>query len=330
MKLISIVLPIFNEEENLSELYGRITRSLAEMTYPYEVIAVNDGSTDNSDTLLRLIHAEDSRWKIVSFSRNFGHQMAVSAGIEHSAGDAIVVMDSDLQDPPEELGRFLAKWEEGFDVVYAIRTRRKENIVKRAAYYFFYRLLKTMSNLDIPLDSGDFCVMDRKVAKVLRELPERTRFVRALRCWTGFKQTGLEYERHSRWAGEPKYNFTKLCKLAFDGITSFSAVPLRFSSWFGILFCGLAFATVILFSAWWTFPIPIFGMQPRNAVGWTSLVCFILILSGIQLLMIGILGEYQARIYEEVKGRKPWIVANLIGFENSPSTQVPELTTHVQ
>ena len=209
--MISIVIPVYNEKENISELYNRITSAAEQWGDDYEVVVVDDGSSDSSLQQLAMIHWQDPRWKVLSFSRNFGHQAAVSAGLFYSRGDVVALMDADLQDPPEELPRFLEKWREGYQVVYAIRTQRKEGLLKRACYKLFYRLLRRLASIDIPVDAGDFCVMDRMVVEVLRAMPERTRFVRGLRSWAGFRQVGVPYERSSRHAGAPKYTLSKLC-----------------------------------------------------------------------------------------------------------------------
>lgn len=313
--MISIVIPAHNEEQVLPALYERITHAARTWGEPYEVLVVDDGSTDATLEMLERIHLDDPRWKVLSFSRNFGHQCAVSAGIHYAQGDAVIIMDADLQDPPEELRRFLNKWREGFDVVYAIRTKRKEHLFKRLAYAGFYRILRRVADIDIPLDSGDFCLMDRKVVDVLRSLPERTRFVRGLRSWAGFKQTGVRYERDARYAGEVKYTLTKLCKLAADGVLSFSNWPLRFASWMGVFLCMGSFAVLGMVVLWWAFNVQIFGMAPRQALGWTSLCSLILLLSGMNMLFLGIIGEYLARVFDEVKARPSWVLSRSLGVE---------------
>lgn len=318
--MISIVIPVFNEEAVLARLYDRITAAGAHWGHDYEVITVDDGSRDRSAEILGGICQRDPRWKYLGFSRNFGHQAAVSAGLYYSRGDAVVVIDADLQDPPEELGRFLAKWEEGYHVVYAIRTRRKENILKRAAYASFYRLLRRVASIEIPLDSGDFCVMDRAVVDVLRTMRERSPFVRGLRSWAGFRQIGLAYERQARQAGDVKYTFTKLVKLAADGILSFSSTPLKLSSYLGFGLCGLAISIAALLIVWRLTNISIAGMSPGQAVGWTSLCSLVLLLSGLQFVVMGIMGEYLARVFDEVKARPPWIISEAHGVTVSGRT----------
>ena len=312
--MISIIIPVYNEDELIDVLYSRVTKAMEALGDEYEVIAVDDGSTDRSRIALTELHQKDQRWKLLAFSRNFGHQTAISAGLYYCTGKVVAVMDADLQDPPEELHRFIQKWKEGYQVVYAIRSQRKENVFKRFAYWAFYRTLRLMSSINIPLDSGDFCVMDRAVVDVLRSLPERTRFVRGLRTWAGFRQIGIAYERHARQAGETKYPLPKLFKLAFDGIVSFSSFPLRIASWIGCILCTASIALLGFVVLWWSLNMAVFGMRPGNVLGWTSLACLVLFLAGIQMLMLGITGAYVARIYDEVKARDPWIIAEARGF----------------
>jgi glycosyltransferase involved in cell wall biosynthesis len=312
--MISVVLPFYNEEETIPSLYQRLTAAATGWNESYEVIAIDDGSKDATAGMLDSIARHDPRWKLLRFSRNFGHQAAVSAGIHYSQGDAVVVMDSDLQDPPEQLYRFLDKWREGFQVVYAIRTKRKENIFKRTGYFLFYRILKRLSTIDIPLDSGDFSVMDRSVVEVLKKLPERTRFVRGLRSWAGFRQIGVAYERDARFAGEAKYTFQKLVQLAVNGLLSFSSAPLRLASYMGFALCGISVLLVGLLVTWKVSDLTLLGMKPGTQVGWTSLISLMLFLSGIQMLVIGAIGEYLARVFDEVQGRPPWIIGYAHGF----------------
>lgn len=319
--MISVVIPVYNEAENIGRLFARLTAAARHWgEEDYEVLVVDDGSKDASLAELANIRRIDPRWKILSFSRNFGHQVAVSAGIHYATGDAVVVMDADLQDPPEELGRFLAKWREGYHVVYAIRTKRKESAWKRLAYAAFYRILATISSIDIPLDSGDFCVMDRAVVRVLQSLPERNRFVRGLRSWSGFRQIGIEYERAARSAGAAKYTLGKLVRLALDGMLSVSSVPLKLSSWLGIGLCGLSGLLLAFVLVWRGSGVTLYGMKPSDSVGWTSLSSLVLFLSGLQFLVLGVMGEYLARLFEESKGRPPWVIATALGVE-PPSDQ---------
>lgn len=303
----SIIIPIYNEEENLPELHNRLGAATAGFDQPFEVILVNDGSKDRSGLLMKQIHLKDPRFKIISFSRNFGHQIAISAGIDHASGDAVIIMDGDLQDPPEVVAGFIDKWKQGYDVVYAIRTKRKENILKRMAYAAFYRILRRLSPFEIPLDSGDFCLMDKKVVHAIRSLPERKRFVRGIRSWVGFNQIGLAYERDKRFAGDPKYTFAKLLGLAYDGIFSSSTVPLRFATYMGFTLAACAF----LGGLFVVYEKVVHGI---TIVGWASTVVVLTFLGGVILLTLGVIGEYISRIYEEVKSRPLYIIQEKIGL----------------
>jgi polyisoprenyl-phosphate glycosyltransferase len=313
--LLSIVIPVFNEEENIPQLYERLVSAAPSWDLAFEVILVDDGSRDKTLLLLRQIHRQDSRFKYLSFSRNFGHQTAVSAGLRYTKGNVIAVMDADLQDPPEELYRFLHKWEQGYQVIYGIRTKRKENIFKRSAYHIFYRILAWCSSIDIPLDSGDFCVMDRTVVDWLNAMPERNRFVRGLRSWIGYRQIGIPYERQMRLAGEVKYTFQKLLRLAFDGIINFSYRPLQISGTFGLLVCFLSFIGIIFVVLHRILGFKIFGYSPQDVPGFTSLVLAVLFIGGVQLLTMGLFGEYLGRIFDEVKQRPLYIVKEQEGFK---------------
>ncbi len=304
--VISIVVPVFNEQATLDTLIVRLTGALEATGDRFEVVFVNDGSRDRSAEMLRLHYQRDSRLKSITLSRNFGHQVAVTCGLDHAQGDAVIVMDGDLQDPPEVLPGMIARWREGFDVVYAVRRRRKENWAKVLAYKFFYWLLHRVSYLDIPLDSGDFSLMDRRVVELLATMPERNRFVRGLRTWVGLRQTGFEYERDARFAGESKYGFTKLMRLAFDGLVSYSFVPLRMVSNVGMLvsLSALAYMLYLLVAR---------AFGDTTIQGWTSTVVIVLFLGGIQLLSLGIIGEYIGRIFDEVKQRPQYVVSEALG-----------------
>ncbi len=274
---------------------------------------MDDGSVDNTISLLKEICLSDKHIKIVKLSRNYGHQAAISAGIKNAKGDAVVIMDGDLQDPPEELPKFLAKWREGYHVVYAIRTKRKEGFFKKVAYKSFYRLLKVISNIDIPLDSGDFCVMDKKVVKVLNnDITEQSRFVRGLRAYSGFKQIGIEYERAERAAGEVKYTFKKLMKLAIDGLLDFSTFPLRIATYLGLFISLPSFFIGIFFIIHRIFNFKILGYSPSDTPGLASLAVGVFFIGGVILLILGIIGEYIGRIYFEVKRRPFYIVEEII------------------
>jgi dolichol-phosphate mannosyltransferase len=308
---ISVVVPLYNEEENLAELHRRLTLALGQLGCPYELVLVNDGSRDATPELLRELQARDAHVTAVYLSRNFGHQAAISAGIDQATGRAVIVMDGDLQDPPEVLDQFVAKWREGYEVVYAIRTKRKEGLFKRAGYATFYRLLRAVSDLDIPLDSGDFCLMDRKVVDALKSLPERLRFVRGLRTFVGFRQTGLRYERAARHAGQPKYTFRALIRLAVDGLISFSGCPLALVTYLGLVSVVLALGL----TAW-----VVVGAfcSPETPRGWASTVIVVLFMSAAQLLSLGVIGEYVRRIFLEIKGRPNYIVREVLPAAHAP------------
>lgn len=309
---LSIVIPIYCEEENLPELYGRLVKSLDPLGRSFEVIFVNDHSRDRSLEIMREMNARDPRIRVISFSRNFGHQIAITAGMQFATGDSVILMDGDLQDPPEVLSDLIKKKEaENWDIVYAVRRKRKESLLIRAMYSGFYRLLRGMSYVDIPLDSGDFCIMSRRVVDQLNKIPERNRFVRGLRSWVGFRQTGMEYERAARNAGEPKYNFRSLFSLALDGMISFSFIPLRVST-----LLGMALSTVGMLYALYIAALRMMG-KFEGIQGWSTLVVAVLILGGVQLIMLGIIGEYLGRIYEEIKGRPQYIVESAIGFDET-------------
>ncbi|MCO6459043.1 MAG: glycosyltransferase family 2 protein [Pirellulaceae bacterium] len=321
--MLSLVIPVYNEEENIASLYARVSASMDACGELYEVLVIDDGSRDATPELLQSLHERDPRWKVLLFSRNFGHQTAISAGIHHAQGDAVAVMDGDLQDPPEVLPEMFARWRAGSQVVYAIRQKRKENLLKRTCYKLFYRLLRRLASIEVPLDAGDFCVMDRAVVDVLRSMPERTRFVRGLRSWAGFRQTGLEYERHARQAGKPKYTLIKLVRLAASGIVCFSSRPLRVAGLTGLALCLSSMLLIALLVGWWLTGLPVLGVRPGDSVGWTSLTSLVLFLSGLQMLMIGIVGEYLARVFDEVKQRPPWVIARALGVEAGPPRYQP-------
>ncbi len=311
---ISIVVPCFNEEDVLPELFRRLTAAAETWSCDWEVICIDDGSHDRTWSLLSAQHRNDPRWRAISFARNFGHQTAVSAGIFHAQGDAVIVIDADLQDPPEELCRFIDTWKSGFDVVYAIREKRKEGWAKRLCYWLFYRLMSRISSFEIPLDSGDFCILDRKVVEILKQMPEHNRFVRGLRAWSGFRQTGLAYERHSRAAGAPKYSFYKLFKLALDGIFSFSTLPLALVSHLGFWISSLSLLGIIFTFAQRIFKSSFEAIGIGPVPGFATIVISILFLGGVQLISLGIIGEYIGRIYEEVKRRPQWIIQQSAGI----------------
>jgi len=311
--VLSLVLPIYNEEEIIPELDRRLKTFLANVGAgvgeDWEVVFVNDGSRDKSLPMLLELVAAEPRYKLLSFSRNFGHQLAITAGVDRAEGEAVVVMDADLQDPPEVVADMLTKWREGFDVVYAVRGKRHgETLFKRFTAAAFYRIFqRLLGSLKIPLDTGDFRLMSRQVVMTLRALREQHRFVRGMVSWVGFKQTAVRYDRPARVAGETKYPFSKMLRFAIDGITSFSVIPLRVATWLGIV---AGFGTMIV--AAWAVYEKLFG---RGVVqGWTTIMILVGLGSSAQLLMTGILGEYVGRIYEEVKRRPLYVVAEERNF----------------
>ena len=315
MKKISLVIPFLNEEKVIVSLLEKIEENIAKLRYEFEIIFVDDGSNDKTLEFIKEKSSKDSKYKYISLSRNFGHQTAVSCGLKHSKGDAVIIMDADLQDPPEILGKYLEKWEEGYEVVYAVRTKRKENFIKRFFYWSFYRILKLIVEIDIPLDSGDFSLIDRKVVEVLNSMPERNRFVRGLRAWSGFKQIGISYERAGRYAGDSKYSFKKLLKLATDGILSFSTFPLTIAIKVGIFIFAVSIMGIIF-----TFIQRIYfdefskiGLAPSP--GFATIVISILFLGGIQIFFLGIIGSYIVRIYDEVKRRPNWVIKDYKGID---------------
>jgi glycosyltransferase involved in cell wall biosynthesis len=302
---ISVVVPVFNEQENLPTLYSRLVDVLDRTGEPYELIFIDDGSRDTSLELLHRFAQDDARVVVVELARNFGHQVAISAGLDHARGDGTVIMDADLQDPPEVLPQFMAKWREGYEVVYAIREQRKEGWLKRMAYASFYRLLQRVAQVEIPLDAGDFCIMDRRVVDLLVGMPERNRFVRGIRSWVGLHQIGLSYERQARYSGQSKYTFTRLVYLALDGLVSFSFLPLRVITVLGFIVSAVSILLAVLY----TIQKITIGLSPP---GFATLTVAIFFLSGVQLVTIGVIGEYVGRIFDEVKRRPLYVVRQVL------------------
>jgi dolichol-phosphate mannosyltransferase len=300
------VIPVYNEEENIPVLYDRLVRVLEGANINFEIVFVDDGSCDQSIPKLNEMAVSDNRVTVVELARNFGHQVAITAGLDFARGKAVAVMDADLQDPPEVLPAFVAKWREGHEVVYAIRARRQETWFLRASYAAFYRLLRRVANVEIPLDAGDFCVMDRRVVDLLKSMPERNRFVRGIRSWVGFRQVGLPFERHARHAGTSKYTFGRLTLLALDGLFSFSYVPLRVITVVGI---SVSFVSILMAIFFFVKKL-VYGLNPP---GYASLIVSIFFLAGIQLITLGVIGEYVGRIFEEAKRRPMYILRRLSG-----------------
>lgn len=309
-KLISIVVPMYYEEKVADECYKRLKKVMNDNEINYEFIFVNDGSKDKTFEILNKIAEEDNNTKIISFSRNFGHQIAVTAGVDKAKGDAVVIIDADLQDPPELIPKMIDLWNEGYKVVYAKRKKRKgESFFKLFTAGMFYRILDKMTDIDIPLDTGDFRLMDRDVVNVLKTMKENNRFVRGMVSWVGFKQTPIEYERDERFAGETKYPLKKMIKFASDGIISFSAKPLKLMGSLGV-FCVSISLIIFLYAL-----IRKLTNDVNVVSGWASIMTAVTFLGGVQLLSISVLGEYIGRIYDESKGRPLYIIEKEVNIE---------------
>jgi polyisoprenyl-phosphate glycosyltransferase len=304
----SVVVPVYNEELVIRESYNRLKAAMETLNETYEIIFVNDGSRDKTSLIINEICETDNNIKFIDFSRNFGHQIAITAGMDYSEGEAVVVIDADLQDPPEVIPRMLEKWREGYDVVYGKRVERKgDSLFKKVTAAIFYRLLKKMTDVDIPVDTGDFRLIDRKVCDALKEVNERNRYIRGIISWLGFKQTGVEFVRDKRFAGETKYPLKKMLKFAFDAITSFSYKPLKMASYVG--------AALSIFSFIYLFVVIYEKFFTNNTVqGWTSILAVNLLFNGIVLIMLGVIGEYIGRIYDEAKGRPLYVVRQFRNF----------------
>lgn len=306
---LSVIVPIFNEQAVIEPLHSRLLQVLVPIGESFEVIFVNDGSSDHSPEMLDSICNTDSRFKALHFSRNFGQQAAVTAGLRAASGKCAVVIDADLQDPPELIVEMMNKWREGYEVVYAQKRRRKDhNPFLRAAYYVYYRTLRKLTDIEVPLDSGDFCLMDRKVVDLLNAMPERNRYVRGLRAWLGFKQTAIVFDRPGRFAGETKYSFARLVGLATDGILSLSKAPLRLATYMGFIVSGASFLLGVFFA------IQQITGTAHAARGWASTIVVVLFLGGVQLICIGVIGEFIGRVYDEVKQRPLYIVSRSVGL----------------
>lgn len=307
---LSVVAPCFNEEGVLHELYRRISQVLDGAGESWELVLVNDGSRDRTPQIMRELHAQDPRVKVIDFARNFGHQIAVTAGMDYARGDAVVLIDADLQDPPELILEMLAKWRSGIEIVYAVRAARKgETWFKEFTAKAFYRIIYKITDIDIPKDTGDFRLMDRKVVDALKTMREKHRFLRGMSVWVGFRQAGVSYVRAERYAGETKYPFKKMLKFALDGITSFSYLPLQLATYVGFAAAGLAVLGIII-----TIILRLSGSQAFY--GQATTLVSVLFLGGVQLICLGIIGEYLGRIYDEVKGRPLYIVREVLGFED--------------
>jgi len=314
--LVSVIVPCMNEQEVLKQTHAHLVAVLAPAA-SFEIIYVDDGSTDATPEVLRELQAQDERVRVVRFSRNFGHQIAITAGLEHASGSAIVIIDADLQDPPEVILEFLAKWADGYDVVYGVRAERQgETAFKLWSAKFFYRFISRLSDTRIPLDTGDFRLMDRRVVDALLSMPERDRFVRGMVSWLGFSQTGVTYSRAARAAGVTKFSLWKMLRFALDGIVSFSILPLRVATWTGFAASGMA-----ILGIFFVLLERIFGVMGLVR-GWSSAMIAELFIGGVQLICLGIIGEYVGRIYGESKRRPLYIVRERWGFETRGATPI--------
>ena len=306
----SIIAPVYNEEETLSEFYNRVLSVMDSLDGLSELLLIDDGSTDASLDLMRGFQQQTSLVRVISFSRNFGHQVAITAGIDYAIGDAVIVIDADLQDPPEVIPELVAQWQEGFELVLAVRSMRKgESWFKRTTASFFYRLINKLTDLHIPKDSGDFRLMDRKVVEALREVREQHRFMRGLSVWVGFRHTQVEYVRDERFAGISKYPLKRMLNFATDGITSFSHVPLQLAMSMGFIFAGIALLGIPAI-------ITLRFSGSREFFGQATTLVSVLLLGGVQLICLGIIGEYLGRIYNEVRRRPLYLISGQWGFDS--------------
>jgi polyisoprenyl-phosphate glycosyltransferase len=322
-EMISIVVPCFNEQEVLRETNRRLLAVLQQLPLKFEILYVDDGSTDATPDILREFQALDERIRVVRFSRNFGHQLAITAGLEHASGDAVAVIDADLQDPPEVLANFVAKWMDGFDVVYGVRAEREgETAFKRGTAKLFYRVMGKLSDTEIPVDTGDFRLMSRQVVDALLAMPERDRFVRGMVSWLGFSQAAIAYRREARAAGVTKFSLFKMMRFATDGVVSFSTLPLRLATWVGFAASGIAILGILI-----TVIERLLGVEGL-VKGWASLLVAILFLGGVQLICMGIIGEYVGRIYGESKRRPLYVVKERMGFQARSAATEMMARTH--
>jgi glycosyltransferase involved in cell wall biosynthesis len=318
----SIVSPVYDEAEGLAEFVQRTVAVMEKIGEPFEFILVNDGSRDRSLEVAAGIASSDPRIRVVSFSRNFGHEAASTAGLRYARGQAVVLIDSDLQDPPEVIAEMIAKWREGYQIIYGQRSKREqETALKKLTSWAFYRVFRVLTQIDIPQDTGDFRLLDRRVVQTFNALTERSRFVRAMIFWTGFKTIGVSFVRAPRFAGKTKYNYFRLIRLAIDSITSFSTVPLRMASWLG-MFVVLFAMTWIVVAVVQYFYYNAHGEQYRPG-GYTFMIITMLLMGGTQIFLLGLLGEYLARTYREVQGRPLYVVDQLVNFSDTPASAGP-------
>lgn len=310
----TIIVPIYNEELVIPETYARLTRVMEQTGDGYELLFINDGSRDSSAAIIGTLCASDSRVRLLNFSRNFGHQAAITAGMDYALGQAVVIIDADLQDPPETILPMIEKWKEGFEVVYGKRKKRKgETFFKKVTAKAYYRFLRSMTAVDIPSDVGDFRLIDRKVVDAMKRLPEKNRYVRGLVSWVGFRQTWVEYVREERFAGGTKYSLKKMIRLAMDGITAFSYKPLKLATGLGIFISVMSFLylAIVFFQ----------GLFTDTVTGWASTIAVILFSQGIVLMMLGLMGEYIGRIYDEIKNRPMYLIREEVGFKREDDNE---------
>jgi glycosyltransferase involved in cell wall biosynthesis len=311
-KIISVIVPVYFQEKGLLELYKRLEATLSKLdNIDYEIILVNDGSTDKSFEIMKFLNSQNPKVKIINFSRNFNQQMAITAGLDHSIGDAVVVIDDDLQDPPEVIPTMIEKWKEGYKVVYAVRSKRKgESFFKKVTANLFYRIIDRLSDIKLPRNAGDFRLMDRAVVDILKQMKEESRYLRGMVTWIGFSQYALEYERDPRFIGKTNYNLKSLVRLALNGLTSFSEKPLLISGFLGLIITIVSFLFLM-------FVLILRIINPQSTIqGWTSLVAIVIFFGGIQLLSIGIIGLYTGKIYRALKNRPFYVIEEKYGFND--------------
>jgi len=317
----SIIIPVYNEEAVVHETYLRLSRVMQVIAQPYELLFINDGSRDRTAEIIEGLAEADNCVKLLDFSRNFGHQIAITAGMDYARGDAIVIIDADLQDPPELIPQMIDKWHEGYDIVYAQRSKRKgETLFKKWTAALFYRTLRALTEVDIPLDTGDFRLIDRKVCYAMCSIREKNRFVRGLVSWVGFRATAVEYVREERFAGETKYPLKKMLRFSMDGITSFSYKPLKLATYLGFMISLASFIYLLISLGQRLF-------TTSTVAGWSSLIACLLLLNGVTLIILGILGEYVGRIYDETKNRPLYILRDK---QKADSSRLREVTWHVR
>ncbi len=314
--VFSVIVPIYNEIEVLPVLVERLTAVMDRTGKPWEAVLIDDGSKDGSSEMMREISAADNRYRSLFFARNFGHQIAVTAGMDYALGDAVIVIDADLQDPPETILELIAKWEEGYEVVYAVRSEREgETWFKKTSAALFYRLIYKITDVDIPLDTGDFRLLDRKVVDVMGRMREKHRFLRGMSSWIGFKQTGVSYHRAKRYAGTSKYPFKKMIRLAWNAITGFSYVPLQLATFLGFIVAALAILLIPI--------VVVLRIRGTELIGQATTLISTLFLGGVQLICLGIIGEYLGRIYDEVKARPLYVIREASGSKYDENGVLP-------